>query len=117
MTMSRKFFGSRFAQVVPAAEVNAMHDRYIVPTPGKIYWDGLVSAAGKIRWANPDRAPLLLNGGGAAGGVAAPIVNVKTVNAIDSPSFLSDALSSLPGERVVLNFLRANARAVKAALA
>src|SRR5207244_3556721 len=39
-------------------------DRYIVPTPGKIYWDGLVSAAGKIRWNNPNRAPLLLIGGG-----------------------------------------------------
>jgi hypothetical protein len=23
-----------------------MYDRYIVPTPGKIYWDGLVSAGG-----------------------------------------------------------------------
>ncbi|WP_206073309.1 hypothetical protein [Mesorhizobium wenxiniae] len=31
---------------------------------GKVYWDGLVSAAGKIRWDNPDRAPLLLIGGG-----------------------------------------------------
>ena len=39
-------------------------DRYIVPTPGKVYWDGLISAAGKIRWNNPDRAPLLLIGGG-----------------------------------------------------
>jgi alpha-beta hydrolase superfamily lysophospholipase len=49
---------------VPPAQVDAMYDRYIVPTPGKIYWDGLVSAAGKIRWDNPDRAPLLLIGGG-----------------------------------------------------
>jgi pimeloyl-ACP methyl ester carboxylesterase len=64
MTMSRKFFGTRFAQVVPPAQVDAMYDRYIVPTPGKIYWDGLVSAAGKMRWDNPDRAPLLLIGGG-----------------------------------------------------
>src|ERR1041385_274883 len=36
----------------------------IVPTPGKIYSDGLVSAAGKIRWDTPKRAPLLLIGGG-----------------------------------------------------
>jgi alpha-beta hydrolase superfamily lysophospholipase len=64
MTMSRKFFGTRFAQVVPSAQVDAMYDQYIVPTPGKIYWDGLISAAGKIRWDNPDRAPLLLIGGG-----------------------------------------------------
>ena len=64
MTMSRKFFGTRFAQTVPPAEANAMYDRYIVPTPGKVYWDGLVAAAGKIRWDNPNRAPLLLIGGG-----------------------------------------------------
>ncbi len=51
MTMSRKFFGTRFAQTVPPAQADAMYDRYIVPTAGKIYWDGLVSAAGKIRWA------------------------------------------------------------------
>jgi pimeloyl-ACP methyl ester carboxylesterase len=64
MTMSRKFFSTRFAQTVPAGQANTMYDRYIVPTPGKIYWDGLVSAAGKIRWDNPNRAPLLLIGGG-----------------------------------------------------
>jgi alpha-beta hydrolase superfamily lysophospholipase len=28
-----------------------------------VYWDGIVSP-GKIRWDNPDRAPLLLIGGG-----------------------------------------------------
>jgi pimeloyl-ACP methyl ester carboxylesterase len=64
MTMSRRFFSTRFAQTVPSAEVDAVYDRYIVPTPGKIYWDGVVSAAGKIRWDNPDRAPLLLIAGG-----------------------------------------------------
>src|SRR5262245_60955666 len=64
MSMSRKFFGTRFAQTVPPAEVDATYDRYVVPTPGKVYWDGLVAAAGKIRWDNPARAPLLLIGGG-----------------------------------------------------
>jgi pimeloyl-ACP methyl ester carboxylesterase len=64
MTMSRKFFGTRFAQTVPPREVDATYDRYVVPTPGKVYWDGLVAAAGKIRWNNPNRPPLLLIGGG-----------------------------------------------------
>jgi pimeloyl-ACP methyl ester carboxylesterase len=64
MTMSRKFFGTRFAQTVPLAEQDEAYDRYIVPTPGKVYWDGLWNAAGKIRWDNPSRAPLLLIGGG-----------------------------------------------------
>jgi pimeloyl-ACP methyl ester carboxylesterase len=64
MTMSRKFFASRFAQTVPGAQQHAMYDRYIVPTPGKVYWDGLLNRAGRIRWDNPERAPLLLIGGG-----------------------------------------------------
>jgi pimeloyl-ACP methyl ester carboxylesterase len=64
MTMSPKFFGTRFAQTVPAAQQKTMYERYIVPTPGKVYWDGLLNKAGKIRWDNPNRAPLLLIGGG-----------------------------------------------------
>lgn len=64
MSMSRNFFAMRFAQTIPQAEIDEMYDRYIVPTPGKVYWDGLFAAAGKIRWDNPNRAPLLLVGGG-----------------------------------------------------
>ncbi|MGE0423616.1 MAG: alpha/beta hydrolase [Reyranellaceae bacterium] len=64
MTMTQTFFATRFAQTVPAQDRDAMYDRYIVPTPGKVYWDGLVAAAGWIRWDNPERAPLLLIGGG-----------------------------------------------------
>ena len=61
-TMSRSFFQHRFAQLVPEGEADALYDKYIVPTPGKIYWDGVVNTI-PIRWDNPDRAPLLLIGG------------------------------------------------------
>lgn len=61
-TMSRKFFRTRFAQLVPEGEADALYDRYIVPTPGKVYWDGVVGKI-PIDWDNPDRAPLLLIGG------------------------------------------------------
>lgn len=61
-TMSRSYFRNRFAQLVPEDQADALYDRYIVPTPGKIWWDGIVNAA-PIRWDNPDRAPLLLIGG------------------------------------------------------
>ena len=47
---------------MPEGQVDATYDKYIVPTPGKIWWDGIVSAT-PIRWDNPDRAPLLLIGG------------------------------------------------------
>lgn len=62
-SMSRKFFRKRFAQTLPADKVDAQYDRYIVPTPGKVYWDGVINAL-KIRWDNPERAPLLLIAGG-----------------------------------------------------
>ena len=61
-TMSRKFFRTRFAQLIPEGEADVLYDRYIVPTPGKVYWDGIVNKT-PIRWDNPDRAPLLLIGG------------------------------------------------------
>ena len=61
--MSRKFFARRFAQTLPADEVDAAYDRYIVPTPGRVYWNGVVNPM-KIDWAGQKRAPLLLIGGG-----------------------------------------------------
>jgi pimeloyl-ACP methyl ester carboxylesterase len=61
-TMSRSYFRNRFAQLVPDDQADALYDRYIVPTPGKVYWDGIVHKT-PIRWDNPDRAPLLLIGG------------------------------------------------------
>lgn len=63
--MTRKFFADRFANGLPRDMVDASYDRYIVPTAGKVYWDGVLSGgAGKITWASKNRAPLLLIGGG-----------------------------------------------------
>jgi pimeloyl-ACP methyl ester carboxylesterase len=61
--MSRRFFRNRFAQTAPRDQADALYDRYIIPTPGKVYWDGVVNAL-KIQWNNPKRPPLLLIGGG-----------------------------------------------------
>jgi pimeloyl-ACP methyl ester carboxylesterase len=58
-TMSRKFFANRFAQTAPRDQVDALYDRYIVPTPGKVYWDGVINTI-PIDWKNPNRAPLLV---------------------------------------------------------
>jgi pimeloyl-ACP methyl ester carboxylesterase len=59
--MSLDFFRSRFAQT--EADPEAAYNRYIVPTPGKVYWTGVVSPM-KIDWTRQKRAPLLLIGGG-----------------------------------------------------
>lgn len=60
--MSRSFFRNRFAQTAPKDQADSLYDRYIVPTPGRVYWNGVVNPM-KINWTNPDRAPLLLIGG------------------------------------------------------
>lgn len=60
--MSRGYFRNRFAQAAPKDQADALYDRYIVPTPGRVYWNGVVGAI-KIDWKNPNRAPLLLIGG------------------------------------------------------
>lgn len=64
MHMSRKFFANRFAQTLPKAQTDAIYDRYIVPTPGRVYWHGLLGIGPKIRFGNKDRAPLLVVTGG-----------------------------------------------------
>lgn len=64
MTMSRKTFETRFAQTLPEDEKKAAYDRYVVPTPGKLYWDGLLGTGGRVRFGNPHRPPLLLIAGG-----------------------------------------------------
>ena len=61
-TMSRRYFRRRFAQTARPDQAHALYDRYIVPTPGKVYWDGIVNTL-KIRWDNPRRAPLLFIAG------------------------------------------------------
>ena len=61
--MTRRFFARRFAQTAPREEVDSLYDRYIVPTAGKVYWDGIVNAI-RIDWASAKRPPLLLIGGG-----------------------------------------------------
>ncbi len=39
--MTKKFFGDRFANGLPRDQVDAHYARYVVPTAGKVYWDGM----------------------------------------------------------------------------
>jgi pimeloyl-ACP methyl ester carboxylesterase len=60
LSMTFKQFATNFAQKLPAAEMRPTYDRYIVPTPGRIYFQGAVGIGAGINAKNPDRAPLLL---------------------------------------------------------
>jgi pimeloyl-ACP methyl ester carboxylesterase len=63
--MSRGFFARRFANGLARDLVAEHYDRYIVPTAGKVYWDGVLSGgAGPITWRSAKRPPLLLIAGG-----------------------------------------------------
>jgi len=62
LTMSFKGFSTNFAQLMPAAEKRAAYERYIVPAPGRIYYQGAVGIGSGVDYANPNRAPLLLIG-------------------------------------------------------
>lgn len=65
VSMTKSFFAARFANGLPRDQVDYQFNRYIVPTAGKVYWDGITSGgAGAIHWASKTRAPLLLIGGG-----------------------------------------------------
>lgn len=59
----------------------------------------------------------MLNGGGEGSGSGGQRPqDIKVINAIDSGSFIDAGLNSKTGERAILNFMRANAGAVKSAL-
>jgi pimeloyl-ACP methyl ester carboxylesterase len=65
VSMTKRFFAKRFANGLPRDQVDAHFARYVVPTAGKVYWDGVVSGgAGHINWESRVRPPLLLIGGG-----------------------------------------------------
>lgn len=63
LTMSRKAFGTRFAQTLSKEEADEAYERFVVPTPGKVYYDGLLGVGTKVQFDNPNRPPLLLIAG------------------------------------------------------
>ncbi len=65
ISMMKSFFADKFANGLPRDQIDDQFERYVVPTAGKVYWDGVVSGgAGHITWDSKVRPPLLLIGGG-----------------------------------------------------
>lgn len=63
--MKPEFFARRFANTLNRNKVMEQYERYIIPTAGKVYWDGvLAGGAGPINWASHTRPPLLVVAGG-----------------------------------------------------
>lgn len=63
MTMSPENFARDFANTLSPAQAFAAYDRYVVPAPGRIYFQAALGVGNRIRWSNDERAPLLLIAG------------------------------------------------------
>lgn len=63
LTMSFEQFASNFGQTLPKAEIRAAYDRYIVPAPGRLYYQAAFGIGTGVNAENPLRAPLLLIAG------------------------------------------------------
>jgi pimeloyl-ACP methyl ester carboxylesterase len=63
VTMPFERFASDFAQTLPEVDRRAAYDRYIVPTPGRLYYQAALGIGTHVNVDNPHRAPLLLVAG------------------------------------------------------
>lgn len=63
MQMSFRQFATNFAQTLPEADKRPYYERYIVGTPGRLYWQAALSIGTGIHRRNPRRPPLLLIAG------------------------------------------------------
>ena len=62
-TMSFKSFSNTFANGLPPEEQRPAYDRYIVPAPGRIYFQAALGIGNGVNFSNPQRAPMLLVAG------------------------------------------------------
>ena len=59
-SMSFKSFSTTIANTLSQSEQRRAYDRYIVPTPGRIYFQAALGVGNAVDFANPKRPPLLL---------------------------------------------------------
>lgn len=61
LTMPFGRFRATFLNAIEdEAEARAIYDAHVVPTAGRMFWDGLLTRGAAVRWRNPSRPPLLL---------------------------------------------------------
>lgn len=63
LTMSFKSFSETFANGASTAEQQKAYDTYIVPAPGKIYFQAAIGIGNGVKFSNPSRSPMLLIAG------------------------------------------------------
>ncbi|MEP9360246.1 alpha/beta hydrolase [Sphingomonas sp. KR3-1] len=95
LRMSLKGFSTGFAQTLPAAEKPYAWEKFIVPTPGRIFFQALLGIGSRLRWDNPDRPPLMLIAGGKDRTVPAAMVRANYRKYLRSPA--DTAFHEFPG--------------------
>ena len=58
--MSFKSFSTTFANTLPLSRQQETFDRYVVPAPGRIYFQAALGVGNAAKFNNPKRPPLLL---------------------------------------------------------
>jgi pimeloyl-ACP methyl ester carboxylesterase len=53
-------FRRTFLNTLPPEQQRPAFEAHVVPTAGRLFWDGLLTRGARVRWRNPSRAPLLL---------------------------------------------------------
>jgi pimeloyl-ACP methyl ester carboxylesterase len=111
-TMSFNAFFTRFANGLPEADARAAYEKYVAPTPGKLYFDEVLNRGNAV---DPLRrkVPLLLTAGGkdrtvTAGSVRGVYAKQKTSPAITALKYYPDRshfLCAMPGWEQVADFV------------
>ncbi|MCP3139415.1 alpha/beta hydrolase [Pyxidicoccus xibeiensis] len=86
LTMSFDGFRAGFANTLPESEMRAAYDKYIVPTPGRIFFQAVLGKGSKITTPNPARAPLLLTAAEFDNTIPLPMVKANAKKQAKSPS-------------------------------
>jgi pimeloyl-ACP methyl ester carboxylesterase len=53
-------FAATFLNTMPADQRQSLYDVHVVPTAGRLFWDGLLTRGAGVKWRNPARPPLLV---------------------------------------------------------
>jgi pimeloyl-ACP methyl ester carboxylesterase len=128
--MSFAAFQRDFANTLSEAAQREAYERYIVPTPGRIYFENALGIASGVNFANPARPPLLLTAGLSDRTIEPDMVHATYHRQIQSPSVTAlkefhnrpHLLIASPGWRQVADYCiewaeryrRPNDRAVRA---
>ena len=60
LTMSMQGFSTNFANTLPPDQMKQTYERYIIPVPGRIFFQAALGLGNGVTFKNPKRAPLLL---------------------------------------------------------